>query len=597
MGVTRKNLCIALVLCFLSLFAEKQSSQTISPDEEEFSVNNDINNIQRLIALPDEKEEKNIKQTSTKRIIKKPIVSIKKVNKTDYLHYGTIVEIATHNPYVQSKVYVFPSNWMSPHKEPTDITQADYELRVGENPLSDTQCSSIGFQFFSLESSGKNSVIHYGDSCEIWAYSTSVIDGSPVGWAKTYNVIFPKPFIWYVSDKIAPNSKGNSVFATDPSRQDVTNGKQLFTIINPENLSDKGPIYQNSDVWIVSQNKQKDNIVIHESSDGSPWYVLEMQSRSDNSMPLGTFTISEVIAKNITGKAKIVYDRLIAQRIIKSPITPPDGYEKITGFFVDCFAAKVGTKTKMYAIDAAGLLYSINIDKKTGASAAPFSIMDTDKNLIKIAHGVQHNNCFLIVHKETKKVYEQNNITGDFSPVSITSGNDDIERIACAKTLASAYALGYSSSPGIHSIYHYASGWIQEINGLDVSIGTDGTVAIINASGKPMIRNSKTKSWDPMGKSSPSCTRIIVGSKKLIWVIDNNSSIWSFEKEAWSQIINKDGKIVTGFVSGGATSSDDLFLIASSGDAYYRTISSKDFKKNTKKKEKTLGQIRKERKK
>lgn len=597
MGDMRKNITVLFILGVLCVHAEKQYVETVNSYEEKISVNNDIEDIQRLIALPNGQEKKSSIVSQPTRVEREPRVKVKKNKKTDYLHYGTIVEISTRNEHIQSKVYVFPSNWATPQEGPADIMQADYELRVGENPVGDTQCSSIGFQFFSIESSGKTSVINYGDPCEIWAYSTSVVEGSPVGWGKKHNVIFPKPFVWYVSDKVAPKAGGNSIFVAHPSRQEIVGGKQLFTFVNPENLADKGPIYQGSDVWIVPQDKQSGKIVIRESSDGSPWYVLEMQGAAENVTSLGGFTISEVVAKNVKGKAKTVYDKLVTQRIIKSPVMPPDGYEKVSGFFVDCFAAKIGMGNKMYAIDSSGSLYSINTDKKRGATAVPVSITDVNDNPLPVIHGVQHEGCFLIVHKETKKVYEQNSVSGDFAPISVTAGDSDMERVSCAKTLALAYALGYNAKPEKRPIYRYASGWVQATDGFDVSVGVDGTVAIIDASGKPMIRNSKTGMWEPLGKSSPSCGRIIVGSRKFIWVIDKDGGVWAFEKNVWSRVVNNDGKSVTGFVSGGATSSGLLILIASSGDAYCRKTLPKDIKKATEKKEKTLGQIRKERKK
>jgi len=599
MGDMRKNISVLLVLGFLFAHAEKQRVQPIVSDEEELSVNNDIDNIQRLIALPDGQNTKSNKTFPQKRFIKEPKVNVKqkKKPKTDYLHYGTIVEISTRNEHIQSKVHVFPSNWITPQEGPADIAHADYELRVGENPLSDTQCSSIGFQFFSIESSGKTGVVNYGDPCEIWAYSTSIVGGSPVGWGEKHNVIFPKPFVWYVSDKVAPNGGGNSIFVASSSRVEVTGGKQLFTLVNPENISDKGPIYQGSDVCLSQLDKQTGKVVIHESHDGSPWYVLEMQENAEKAASLGIFTISEINAKNVKGKAKTVYDRLVAQRTIKSPIIPPDDYEKASGFFVDCFVAKVGVGTKMYAIDTAGGLYSLSVDKKNEAVAASVSIADADDKALQIIHGVQHESCFLIVHRETKKVYEQNSVSGDFAPVSVSAGDSDIERVACAKTLASAYALGFDAKSKKRPIYRYASGWVQETDGFDVSVGIDGTVAIIDASGKPMIRNRKTSLWESLGKSSPSCMRIIVGSKKLIWIIDKDGDVWFFEKKVWNRVVNKDGKPVTGFVSGSATSSGLLFLIASSGDAYCKKTLSKDIKKATEKKEKTLGEIRRERKK
>ena len=202
----------------------------------------------------------------------------------------------------------------------------------------------------------------------------------------------------------------------------------------------------------------------------------------------------------------------------------------------------------------------------------------------------------LLVDKEdTKKVYEQNSINGHFEAVPVTAGDVEIERVSCAKTLASAFALGYDTKPGTRPIYRYASGWIQETDGLDVSVGADGTVAIINGSGKPMIRNSKKSTWDNVGKSSPSLVRIIVESHMLMWGIDLDGVVWSFDKNIWKKITKKDGKPVIGFVSGGAKSSGLLLLIASSGDAYCRSILPKNIKMDTTKKVKTLGQIRKER--
>jgi hypothetical protein len=604
----KSSIYLLTVLGFLCVFAQdlpietKQVDtkpvETVVSESDETSVVNDIDDIQRLIALPGEQTEKTIKGPSKKQIVTMPQAKTKKNKKTDYLHYGTIVEIATSNQHTQSKVYVFPSNWMSPQEGPIDITQADYELRVGENPVNNTQCNSIGFQFFSLESSGKNSVVSYGDSCEICAYSTSVVGESYVGWGKNHNVIFPRPFHWYVSDKLVHTGSGNSIFVAHPSRQEVTSGKQLFKIINPENPSDKGPIYQGSDVWICSaapEAKENDRVVIHESNDGSPWYVLELQNIVGTPEDIGVFTISEVVAKNVKGKAKTVYDRLIAQRIIKEPITPPDYYEKVSGFFVDCFAAKVGNSTKMYAIDTTGSLLSISIDKKIGATAVLASITDVNDKALHVISGVQHETCFLVVHKDTKKVYEQNSINGHFDAVPVTAGDVEIERVSCAKTLASAFALGYDTKPGTRPIYRYASGWIQETDGLDVSVGADGTVAIINGSGKPMIRNSKKSTWDNVGKSSPSLVKIIVESRMLMWGIDKEGVLWSLNKDVWKKSIRKDGKTVIGFVSGGATSSGLLLLIASSGDAYCKTILPKNIKKDTPKKVKTLGQIRKER--